>query len=338
MIKIDTTPQQPSQSPRKSKMASAAIRFFQGFNTADIYEFMYDEDDIKKVAASGMKVWDSALGGKNPYYLYDNEVTLIADHAREIARFIPENSLVIELGQGSEKAVRQKTIPLLESIQPKQYICADWSLPSVAAATELIKGRFPGMEAQGHGGDFLDLQSPIYQHNNATVMLFGSTIGNSYSADPIIAFNDTVEFLKKIKKLTGREGKFIVVQDTNQDEKSLLAAYNTKELHLFRASALWRLKSDLGIDGLDLDALKDNVIWNSNSHLVSSSFVNTKDQNFSIAGQDVFVPEGQRMTMANSYKYPIEKFLHMSKVAGFACEQSWQDPQGRMVLHVLKSV
>lgn len=315
------------------------IDFLNGDRSARLYNFCYQDafSSIGIPAGAGMQSWDKVLDGKNDYYVFPNEARLIGNVAADIAKATPYASTLIELGIGSRSAVEQKTLPLVHALKPQKFVANDLSLQSVTAAKAQIARDVPGLAVDTCVANFLEDQSAIFDHQNANVLMTGSTISNVLAYNGHIPVNEVVAFLKNIAKIMGPKGSLIITQDTNQDEASLKAAYRSPALVKFRQDALYRLKALLGLESFDPSTFRYEPVWEPRCHLLTNTFVNTKDQTVHVGGQTVHIPKGKRVYASNCYKYPRESFLHMARIAGLKPVKTWMDAENRVALHVLRN-
>lgn len=245
---------------------------------------------------------------------------------------------LIELGIGSRNAVEQKTLPLLHAFKPMRFVANDLSVQSVTVAKSLIEKALPGLAVEACAADFLDHASPVFNYSKANILLTGSTVSNIRAYDGQLPVNEVVSFLRSMRALATPTGSVIVTQDTNQDEVSLKAAYASPALVKFRLDALYRLKALLGLDSFDPSLLVYEPVWEPGCHLLTNTFVNTKDQVVRVGGKVTLFPKGRRIYVSNCYKYPMQDFLHMSQLAGLEPVKTWLDAEGRVALHVLKAI
>ena len=313
--------------------AQSFTDFIRGDRNAKLLRFLYQDDFIE----SGMELWDDALGAENPYYIFPNEADLLDRVAGEIAQIVQTGLPYLELGVGSNAAVEKKTKPLIRAIKPQKVVVNDLSYTSVTTAKKMLLRQFPGLDVKACEADFLDPRSAVYSHYPANIVMTGSIVSNLASYNGHIPVNEAADFLRTISRLMGEEGSLIITQDTNNDESSLKAAYNTPQLQRFREAALWRIKAYLNIPSFDPEALRHEMVWEPESRLLADTFVNMKDQ-FVHLGRDVIhIPKGRRLYLANCYKYPVNDFVHISHLAGLRTIKTWMDAEGRVALHVLKT-
>jgi L-histidine N-alpha-methyltransferase len=285
---------------------------------------------------TSVESFDDALSRRSHYYIFPNEVRLIRDAAAEIAATAGYRPLVVELGTGSQRAVEHKTLPLVAAMKPQRYVANDLCEQSVRTAQGFVQHAFPFVEAEACRADFLDEGSPLFACRDANVLMLGSTISNLPSWDGHLPANELVSCLRTVGRLLGEKGNLIITQDANQDEASLLDCYRTPIIVRYLKDMLHRFKHCLALDTFDPTVMQFEPLWDAKNHLLSATFVNVKDQTVKVGNDNIFIPEGRRLYIANCYKYPVESFLHLSGIAGLSPVRTWMDADNRVALHVLR--
>ncbi len=313
------------------------IDFLQGDRSTKIYNLAYYiEAKGENLPSSANEGWDEFLDKKTGYYIYQNETDLISRTAADIAAEIAYNPTLVELGVGSKKSVLHKTLPFLYALKPQSYVANDLSLQSVSDAESIVHHGIPHLKVKKCQADFLDENSAVRDYCGANVLMTGSTISNITAYDGHVPVNEVVAYLRKVGRILGDTGHMIITQDTNRDKKSVMESYSSPAYLKFRLEALYRMKIFLGLDTFDPSLLAYKPVWEKECHLLTTTFVNTKDQHIRIGGKTILVPKGRRLYSSNSYKYPINDFIHMCRLAGLAPVKTYLDAQGRVALHVLK--
>jgi uncharacterized SAM-dependent methyltransferase len=229
-------------------------------------------------------------------------------------------------------------LPMIAALNPQRFIANDISQSAVDTAEFMVDQRFPGLEFEGAVSDYYDIKAPLYRHTNATVMFAGSSISNITSEDASIPVAEVVHFLKAIGKLVGPKGSLIITQDTNQDEESLLAAYQTPGFAAFRLGTLHRIQKALNIEGLDPTAFKAQSFWLPERYLIANTLICTKTQNVRLGNEVISIPEGQKLYISNSHRYPADYFLGMCRQAGLVSTGMFFDQDHRLATHVLTAI
>jgi L-histidine Nalpha-methyltransferase len=313
------------------------IDFLNGDRSAKIYNFAYSGTlgDARRSHSAGVDSWDKLLDRNSSYYIFPNEARLMEVHADSIVAAMPYNPNLIELGTGSGKSIEQKTLPFLRALKPQRYIANDLSLKSIMTAEKIVRRNLPHVDVETHQADFLDENSAIFSYPPANVLMTGSTISNITSYDGYLPVNEVITYLRKLGKILGRNGHLVITQDTNQDEDSLKKAYTSPAFVQFRKDTLHRLKERLNLTSFDPSTFHYEPVWEPRCNLLTTTFVNTKDQTIQVGDKKIYIPEGRRVYASNCYKYPLRSFQHMARIAGLKPVKTWMDAENRVALHVL---
>jgi uncharacterized SAM-dependent methyltransferase len=325
------------QTEKLDQLRAVVSDFLRGDPSTKIYRYQY-EDVLQNVDlddAIGVENWEKVLDANSAYYLFKNDIDIINRHAGDIAACANYSATVIELAIGGAKAIACKTLPMIAALKPQRFIANDISQSAIDMAEHMVGQRFPGLQFEGAVSDYYDLSAPLYRHTNATVIFAGSSISNITSEDGGIPVTEVVHFLKTIAKLVGPKGSLIITQDTNQDEDSLLAAYHTPGFAAFRLGTLHRIQKALNINGLDPTAFRAQSFWHPERYLVANTLVCTRAQTVRLGDEIIHIPEGQKLYISNSHRYPADCFLEMCKQAGLTSTGIFFDQDQRLATHVL---
>lgn len=340
---IYATRRQETFPPEKTafgRLQSVVIDFLLGDPSTKIYQYQY-EDILQSVDiddAIGVNNWEKVLDENSAYYLFKNDVDIIARHAEDIAKSCHYTSTVIELAIGGEKAISHKTIPMIRALKPHKFIANDISAAATAKAKELVGQSFPYIYFEEAVCDYHDQGEKIYNYTDATVILAGSSISNITSGNQTLPIHQVIEFIKMIGRMAGKKGNLIITQDTNQDEKSLLAAYHTNGFAQFRLGTLHRIQRALNIEGLDPASFVPMSFWHPEHFLVSNTLICQKDQTVFLNGIRIFIPKGKKLYVSNSHRYPADFFLNLCARSGFRPKETFFDHENRLATHILQSV
>lgn len=306
------------------------IALFQGKKTGNLYQYLYSSPKNSKDPVCGSILYERILSEETNYYLYEFESRLIKENAKKIASIVGENPTIIEFGAGGDLSVRQKTLPFLHALmRPMEYISIDISPSLLTDCLEMVGLAMPELLVRGICSDFTQIDTIVYEMCDKPVVFFpGSTIANFNPCEISV-------FVKKVNKIVSPKGFFIVGQDTNQDEGSLMRAYRNQHTDNFIKNILWRIKRDLGANELQPDYFVYSPKWNAATFEFQHIFVVNKKNQFQILDETIYLKEGQNLHIASSFKYPAQFFKDMLISAGFDSDTIFLDKHKRMALHVL---
>ena len=305
------------------------VDFFQGTIHGNLGPYIYGAPQSEADPVRGGILYNEMLEHEKEYYLYNYEAALFQSKGTEIASYLGKNTTFIELGPGSEKSLRLKTLRLLRACSElKGYIGVDISQTFLDKSLAVIRAALPHIRIEGTQQDFTKLES-IPDCENPVIFFKGSTIGNfTKEAVP--------PFIAQMKRLMNKKHLLLLVQDCNQDEISLMKAYDTKGMALLMENIMYRIKRDLNIAAMDAAAFRYQPEWNALTHHLKHVLTATCSQQFKIKGQEISIQEGQKFHTLSSYKYPATLFQEMVRAGGYELVHDFLDDSGRLAVHLFK--
>ncbi len=198
------------------------------------------------VTGEGMEKWDkmssqfnnAAKGNgsniiKPNYYPFSDSAHIIQsqkDYFRRLAdekRIEGKPLILIELGTGSESAIRQKTIPFIEAIRPDVYIAVDMSPESAFLATTMVRERFELITTELRiGTDFNKDSLDLLNDGRRIMVQFGSTIGNMEGfPDGTLPRKQFLDALNNYHRHLGEGDVLILDLDHTQDIDRINSCY-----------------------------------------------------------------------------------------------------------------
>src|SRR6266567_3607819 len=212
------------------------------------------------------------------YYLTRCELEILRERAREIARFFPAPSALVEFGSGSSKKVRI----LLEAAPTiAAYVPVDISSEMLIQEAEDLRRDYPRLAVLPVEADFTKpFALPAAAASMAHVGFFpGSTIGNF---EP----HEACSFLRHAGRMLGRGAALIIGVDLVKDAKILNAAYNDAAglTAKFNLNLLGRINRELNGD-FELENFGHRAFYNRERHRIEMHLASKKRQKVSVAGR-----------------------------------------------------
>jgi dimethylhistidine N-methyltransferase len=262
------------------------------------------------------------------YYLTRCELEILRERARDMARFFPPGSALIEFGSGSSKKVRM----LLASAPTiAAYVPVDISSEMLIQEAHELRRDYPRLAVLPVEADFTKpFALPAAVAGMAHTGFFpGSTIGNF---EP----QEACEFLRHAGRMLGRGAALIIGVDLVKEPSILHAAYNDEAglTAKFNLNLLARINRELGAD-FDLEGFEHRAFYNSERHRIEMHLVSKRRQKVSVSGRAIEFRPGETIHTENSYKYTLEYFTALAREAGWTPRALWTDAGANFSIHAL---
>ena len=264
------------------------------------------------------------------YYPAQTEIGIYRRHAADIAECIGRGCVLVELGSGASEKIR----PLLESLRPRQYLGVDISKAFLLEATNHLAEDYPWLEVRAVCADFTERLALPPQCADGPVAAFypGSSIGNF---EP----RQAEELIRRVRRLVGKGGKFLIGVDLEKDRDILHRAYNDEAgvTAAFNLNLLNRMNAELGAN-INVDQFEHEAFYNEAAGRVEMHLVSTARQRFQIDGRQFSLSPGERIHTENSHKYSLPRFADLARGADFAVDKVWTDDKKFFSAQLLTAV
>jgi L-histidine N-alpha-methyltransferase len=260
------------------------------------------------------------------YGLTRAEERLLARHAKEIARWLPSNVAVAELGSGSGR----KTRPVLQAIAARRdslpYCAIDVSRAALDACCSQLSG-LSGVSVRGLRCPYLDGLAEICSRRDGDecllVLFLGSSIGN-FSRD------EAMRFLTAVRKRLRPGDALLLGADLVKPASRLLAAYNDPAgvTAAFNLNVLGRINRELGAN-FDLRNFQHAARWCSSARCIEMHLRSLIRQVAEIpgAGCRVEFEAGETIWTESSHKFETGDLHLMAGQSGFISIARWTDDE-----------
>ena len=281
--------------------------------------FLYD--------ARGSELFEE-ITGLDEYYPTRTEIGLLERCGPEIEKLAGPGCAVVEFGSGSSR----KTHILIAGLErPAAYVPIDIADEALAEAAERVQAKFPALDVRPVHADFnqpIDLPAEVARLPKLGFFP-GSTIGN-------FAHDEARQFLAAAAAMLGERSSFLVGADLKKDRDILLDAYNDKKgvTAAFNLNILNRINRQLDGD-IDIEKFAHEAIYNDVEGRIEIYIVSLEDQQFSAAGVDFSLRQGERIHTENSHKYAVDEFQEMAQASGWEVAHVWSDEKALFSLHFL---
>ncbi len=275
----------------------------------------------------GSQLFD-AITEAPEYYPTRTEVDILESNGSQIADFLGNDCMLMELGSGSSRKIRV----LLDALQPAAYVPLDISRSHLLDAATSLAQDYPELEVYAACTDYSsDFELPELPADLPRAAFFpGSSIGNF---EP----EEAGQLLKRVGRHLGEGGKLLIGVDLKKDKAKLDAAYNDagNVTAAFNLNLLERINRELEAD-FRLECFEHLAFFNEDAGRVEMHLRSTREQQVSVAGQPIRFAEGESLHTENSYKYSVEEFQALAEDSGYQAETVWTDEGQLFSVHCLR--
>lgn len=262
------------------------------------------------------------------YYVPRVEMGILRQCAREVARLIGRDCMLVELGSGASRKVRL----MLEALRPEAYVGVDISREFLLHSTQRLARDYPWLEVHAACADLCRplAISDLPTRRRRLAFYPGSSIGNFEPEEARV-------FMRGLRPLLGFDGALLIGVDLKKDPDVLHAAYNDSAgvTAAFNLNLLSRLRRELGAE-LDPAAFAHRAFYNDRLGRIEMHLVSRRRQRLRIDGSGFVLAQDETIHTENSYKYSVAEFHALAHGAGFAVERTWTDADEMFSVHYLR--
>jgi dimethylhistidine N-methyltransferase len=212
---------------------------------------------------------------------------------------------------------------------PAQYVPIDVSGEQLAATARDLGEAFPALDVRPLHGDYMQPLAlpPSLPGTRFTLAFFpGSTLGNF---EPSEAHG----FLTRLRTMTGDRGALALGTDSNQDRRSLVAAYDDAEgvTAAFDLNVLAHVNR-IRAASFDPARFVHRAVWDANHHRVEMQLVSQQEQRVTVAGEVIYLAAGEPIVTEHCYKHAPDVIAGMLAAAGWRVTEVYVGRNQRMRL------
>ena len=257
------------------------------------------------------------------YGLTRAEERILRRHSRDIAAFLTEHGMVIELGSGSGRKTRQ----ILESLahhQSMTYCPIEISSAALVSCEreldDLAHVSILGFEAEYLNG----LSRAVARRGPAgavMVLFLGSSIGNFDRAP-------AEDFLRGIRQTIQPGDTLLLGTDLEKPLAQLIPAYHDSLglTEAFNRNLLARINRELGGD-FDLSCFQHAALYNPRERRIEMHLRSMRDQTVRIEDSTFTLGNGETIWTESCHKYGPNEPQEMAARTGFQCVAQWVDEE-----------
>jgi len=262
------------------------------------------------------------------YYPTRTELNILEANGEQIAEFLGDDCLLMELGSGSSRKIRV----LLDALRPAAYVPLDISRDHLLSSAKALAKDYPHLDVHAACTDYsteFDLPELPGQLRRAAFFP-GSSIGNFEPAE-------ARALMRRVGGHLGQDGRLLIGVDLKKDNAILHAAYNDAQqlTAAFNLNLLQRINRELDGD-FDLERFEHQAFFNEQAGRVEMHLLSKIPQQVMVAGSPITFAAGESLHTENSYKYDIAEFQALAASSGFVAERVWTDDQQLFSVHCLR--
>jgi len=311
----------PQQSPETFAFESDVIEGLRSMPKYVAAKYFYD--------ATGSQLFER-ITELPEYYPTRCEMTMLRDHAADIARLIPEGAALVEFGSGSSKKAR---IVLRAAPKLAAYVPVDICREMIEQEAAELRPDFPQLKVLPVTADIC---KPFELPDEAKVaparigFFPGSTIGNF---EP----HEASAFLRNAANILGAGATLIIGVDLIKSAEVLNAAYNDKAgiTAKFNLNLLTRINRELA-GTFRLNTFEHHAFYNRERHRIEMHLASLKRQKVKVAGETIDFRAGETIHTENSYKYSVESLAALARGVGWLPAGAWIDARKYFSIQAFK--
>lgn len=260
------------------------------------------------------------------YYPYAAESELLKLHAARIARTIPPDSLIAELGCGTAT----KSAYLLNALQALhgrcQYVGIDVSGSALKQAHKNLLEHVQGLSPSNLHfieDEYMDALKQLRQrfpHKFFCIMWIGSSVGN-------LADDDAVSFMEEVLRTVGPMCQFFLCTDLWKDEGILYNAYCDRKglTEKFIKNGMKNALSLLGYAATqeEEDSWSYHVQINTKLRRVEMCVI--FPEGLHIEDHQVHIRSGETVLVELSRKFTIQDVQELATKSNFYIQEAWRN-------------
>jgi len=278
----------------------------------------------------GSQLFDQICEAED-YYPTRTELTIMEEHAPDMAGLLGEECMLIEYGSGSSMKTR---LLLDETKNLAAYVPIDISKEHLIESAAAIAKDYPEVPVLPVCADYTQaftLPKPPKPEHTRSVYFPGSTIGNFHPGE-------ARAFLERIGRVCESGGHLLIGVDLQKDRQTLERAYDDSEgvTATFNLNVLHRLNTEMH-GTFDLDGFRHKAFYNEEAGRVEMHLESLRDQKAAVEGRTIEFVSGETIHTECSYKYTLEGFGNLAGHAGFTVERIWTDNRDLFSVQLLQA-
>ncbi|KAJ3219054.1 hypothetical protein HK099_004837, partial [Clydaea vesicula] len=286
----------------------------------------------------GLDLFDQ-ITYNHQYYLTDCEIDIFKNYGVQMAEYVQNDSIVVELGVGAMRKTRHFLNSVVEQNKSPTYYAIDLEEETLRSCLEELAKEFPTIKFVGLCGLYekgLEYISKLPKANSPKIILWlGSSIGN-------MTRPEAVEFFKFVDKTALVPGDlFFVGIDRRNEPEVISKAYNddmgiTRD---FILNGLSNVNDIFNENIFDKSQFEYVSIYNSILGRHEAYYKSLVDQTLSVNDpkfEDIHLCKGELINVEYSYKYNIDEVETLAHDSKFNHTHCWFDSTKKYGFHMFQ--
>jgi L-histidine N-alpha-methyltransferase len=266
------------------------------------------------------------------YYQTRTEEALLESIADDIVSLTSPRELV-ELGSGAGRKIQLLLDAMHRRRQLDRCVLLDVNEAFLATSAERLATDYPGLEVQGIVGDFLHDLDAVGAGRRRLFLFFAGTIGNIHPGQ-------LQGFLRKVRRVLGRDDAFLVGLDLVKDTRVLESAYNDSAgvTADFNRNILRVLNRRFGTD-FEVDAFEHVAFYDADREWIEMRVRACRPTTVSLGGEteQIQFDAGDEIRTEISCKFTRLSFVEALFGTGLELWRWWTDPDALFALALVRS-
>ncbi|MEP6754126.1 MAG: L-histidine N(alpha)-methyltransferase [Chthonomonadales bacterium] len=270
------------------------------------------------------------------YYLTRTEESILQNHAANMIEAAGNPATIIEFGSGSSRKTHLLLRAALNQQPAVHYLPIDISHEMLVQSAADLLTQYDRLSVIAISSEYTDalerLHEILLESGPALFVMLGSNIGN-------FTQEESVEFLKLIRKAMRPGDSFLLGTDMAKDPDLIYAAYNdcagvTAEFNL---NILRRVNEELN-GNFDLSRFRHEAPFVTATSRIEMRLISTIPQTvcFNTLKQFYDFEQGEYILTEYSHKYTPEMLEAICFGADLDIQESWFDPNWWFGVHLLQ--
>ncbi|KAJ3379144.1 hypothetical protein HDU92_006888, partial [Lobulomyces angularis] len=284
----------------------------------------------------GLDIFDQ-ITYNDQYYLTDCEIEIFKNYGDEMAGYVKNDSIVVELGVGAMRKTRHFLNALIKQNKTPTYYAIDLEEETLRVCLESLAKEFPTIKFVGLVGLYekgLEYIAKLPQTSSPKILLWmGSSIGNMTRPQAV----DFFKFVHQTALVAG--DLFFVGQDGRNDPKIIAKAYNddkgvTRE---FIMNGLDNVNVIFKEKVFDRKRFEYVSIYNAIVGRHEAYYRSLVDQTISVSDskfETVLLQKGELINVEYSYKYNKQEIEELAEASSLMHTYAWFDSTNKYGFHM----